>query len=187
MPVSLGKLFLLSLLLLSFGLTGTACQDRSDQDMEGPALVEEEAPEQPEQYAPDFTVKDMAGEDVRLSDWIGTPILLNFWTTWCGGCLEELPAFETAYREYGDEIRFLMVDLVDGYQEKEALSRAFIREKGYTFPVYFDSTGETISRYGIYAIPVTVAIDREGKILTTHAGSLDADQLRAVLEMLLRS
>ena len=59
--------------------------------------------------APDFTVQTMDGGDVKLSDFFGKPVIINFWATWCGPCKVELPAFQAAYEEYGDEIVFLMM------------------------------------------------------------------------------
>ena len=79
--------------------------------------------------APDFTVYDKDGKPVKLSDFRGKPVVLNFWASWCGPCQSEMPTFNEKYGELGDEIHFLMVNLTDSAAEKEnALS--LIAQKG---------------------------------------------------------
>ena len=67
--------------------------------------------------APDFTVYDGTGTEVRLSDYVGKPIVLNFWASWCGPCQSEMPEFDAAYEELGEDIHFLMVNMTDGSRE----------------------------------------------------------------------
>ena len=83
--------------------------------------------------APDFTVLDYDGNEVKLSDYKGKPVVLNFWATWCFYCKEEMPDFNTAYEKYPD-VEFLMLNATDGYQETIEDARSHITEKGYTFP-----------------------------------------------------
>ena len=138
-------------------------------------------------FAADFTALDADGNKVRLSDCIGTPIIVNFWASWCPPCKAELPTFEDAYQTYGDTIRFLMVDLTDGMQETEAGAKAFIEENGYTFPVYFDTTGSAVNAYKLYSIPQTVAIDADGRVVRSQLGAMSEEALAAVIEALLQN
>lgn len=67
--------------------------------------------------APDFIMTDADGNEVSLSDFIGKPIVLNFWATWCSPCKSELPTFDAAYATYGEDVQFIMLNLTDGYRE----------------------------------------------------------------------
>ena len=122
--------------------------------------------------APDFTVYDADGNEVRLSDFKGKPVIVNFWASWCPPCKAELPYFESAYLQYGDQIVFLMVDLADGGTETQESGARYIEESGYTFPVYFDLSGSASNAYQLYSIPQTVAVDAEGNITFSQIGSL---------------
>ena len=89
--------------------------------------------------APNFTVYDLAGNEVNLTDFFGKPIIVNFWASWCGPCQMEMPDFDAAYTSYKDEIEFLVVNMTDGSRETVEIASSFIEEKGYTFPVYYDT------------------------------------------------
>jgi len=85
--------------------------------------------------APDFRVFDASGKEVRLSDFKGEVVVLNFWASWCPPCKEEMPYFQKAYEQYGDRVKFMMLDLVDGSRETKATGQKFIADNKYTFPV----------------------------------------------------
>ena len=128
--------------------------------------------------APDFTVLDMDGNTVRLSDFLDKPVVLNFWASWCPPCKEEMPDFNEVYGEVGEEIAFMMVDLVDGQRETIETGTQYITEKGFTFPVYFDTEQEAASEYGILLIPTTIFIDKDGRIVTGIQGPIDTETLK---------
>ena len=96
-------------------------------------------PTEPADLAPDFTVYDADGNEVKLSDFFGRPIVVNFWATWCSPCKREMPSFERMYEKYGEDVVFLMVNLTDGYQDTVKKASDFVEKNGYTFPVYFDT------------------------------------------------
>ncbi|MBQ3725370.1 MAG: TlpA family protein disulfide reductase [Oscillospiraceae bacterium] len=134
--------------------------------------------------APDFTAYTLTGEAVRLSDYAGKPVVINFWATWCPPCRQELPGFENAWQQYGDDVVFLMVEC-GGESVDEVES--FIAEGGYTFPVYVDSDGSGAAAYGINAIPVTALVDAEGKVFAYQVGAVEEDSLRTAIDMLLNA
>jgi thiol-disulfide isomerase/thioredoxin len=134
------------------------------------------------QVAKDFTVIDVNGKEVSLSDFKGKPVVVNFWASWCPPCKEEMPYFNELYKELGDEVQFMMVDLVDGSRETVDAAKAFIKENGYEFPVYFDTDQEAAIAYGIYSIPTSIFIDAEGKIVRSITGSMTKTDLLAEIE-----
>lgn len=127
--------------------------------------------------APDFTVTDIQGNEVRLSDFKGKPIVINFWTSWCSYCKIEMPYFDTAYNNNQNEVVFLMVDVVDGQRETIEKGQKFISDQGYTFPIYFDTTFDASSKYGINSFPTTLFIDKEGNISHGYRGAIDEQKL----------
>ena len=135
--------------------------------------------------APDFTVFDREGNAHKLSDFRGKPVILNFWASWCGPCQMEMPDFEETYRQYGDRIQFVMVNLTDGSQETVETASAFIENAGYSFPVYYDTAMEAAAAYGVNAVPVTYLIDAEGTLLAWGQGALSAEALQTAVNMLL--
>lgn len=137
--------------------------------------------------AMDFTVYTQDGTAVKLSDFYGKPIVVNFWATWCGPCKSELPAFEQLYNEYGETISFLMVNLTDGAQETVSSVSDFVTEHVYHFPVYFDTDADAALTYGVYSIPATLFIDTDGNIVASQLGAMSEDILRNYIETLLTS
>ena len=131
--------------------------------------------------AADFTVYDIDGNEVRLSDRIGKKTLINFWATWCPPCCAELPYMQKAYEERGDEIDFMFVDLTDGVSETEETVKAFLEDNGYTFPVYYDSDASAVTAYGITGIPATYIIDEDGNVTAAHVGSMSEAEIESLL------
>ena len=136
------------------------------------------------QPAPDFTVTDEKGNPHKLSDFKGKPIVLNFWASWCPPCKEEMPVFNKVYEEMGEDIQFMMVDLTDGQRETVEAGLEYVREEGYTFPVFFDTENEGGITYGITSIPTTIFIDSEGNIVTGVRGALNESVLREAIELI---
>ena len=163
----------------------------ADVDMGGiattPQVVEDPTGETEAQgsEAPDFTVYDMEGNAHKLSDFRGKPVLLNFWASWCGPCQMEMPDFQKFYESHGDKVSFVIVNLTDGQQETVETASAFIEEKGYTFPVYYDTDIDAAVKYGVSAVPVSYFLDAEGNFVAWAQGALTADMLQQGMDMLL--
>ena len=135
--------------------------------------------------APDFTVTDTDGQTVRLSDMVGKPVVINFWATWCYYCKEEMPDFNTMYEKYGDDVVFMMVNMTDGVQETEETAKAYISDKGYSFPVYFDTALDATYAYNITGLPATFFIDNEGNLIARAVGAINEDTLENGIGMIM--
>lgn len=134
--------------------------------------------------APDFTALDSEGNSVQLSDYLGTPVILNFWASWCSPCKSEMPDFDAAYQQYGDEIQFMMVNMTDGGQETLESAKDFIAESGYSFPVFFDTEYSAAMAYGVSSIPATYFVNAEGNLVAYGIGPLDLEALETGIGML---
>ena len=140
----------------------------------------DEAEEAETEYvlAPDFTVYDKDGNEVKLSDFFGKPIVLNFWASWCGPCQYEMPDFDEKYKELGSEVNFVMVNMTDGQRETVEIASSFIEESGYSFPVYYDTNSEAALTYGAYSLPTSFFIDAEGHVIAQAVGAINAETLQ---------
>lgn len=134
--------------------------------------------------APNFTVYDLAGNEVNLTDFFGKPIIVNFWASWCGPCQMEMPDFDAAFAAYKEEIEFLIVNMTDGSRETVEKASSFIEEKGYTFPVYYDTKYNAAITYSVSSLPTTYFIDAEGNLIAHARGAIDADTLQRGIDMI---
>ncbi len=128
--------------------------------------------------ADDFVVYDRSGQEVRLSDFRGKPVVLNFWASWCPPCKSEMPYFNDAYLANKDQVVFLMVDLVDKQRETPEKGQKYVAEQGYSFPVYFDNGQDAAKTYRVSAIPMTYFINAEGRVVSNHRGGISAEKLK---------
>lgn len=135
--------------------------------------------------APDFTVVDLEGNEVHLSDFIGKPVILNFWASWCGPCKSEMPDFDELYAEYGEDIHFVMVNMTDGSRETLEGASEFIEDQGYSFPVYYDTEYDAAITYGVTALPTTYFIDAEGYLVAHALSALDRETILTGIDMIL--
>lgn len=122
--------------------------------------------------APDFALSNLEGQTVRLSDLRGQAVLVNFWATWCGFCLFELPEMQSAYDAHRDQ--GFMVWAIDVREEAQAV-RTFADDLDLSFPILLDEQGEVTLRYRVRGLPTTLFIDRDGVILGVQIGPVDKE------------
>ena len=133
--------------------------------------------------APDFTVYDAEGNEVHLSDYVGKPIVLNFWASWCGPCQMEMPDFHEKYLVLSEDVNFLMVNMTTGRETIESAS-AFIEKNEYSFPVFYDINSDAALTYGAYSLPTTFFIDADGYAVAQATGAIDAETLQKGIDMI---
>ncbi|RKJ44556.1 TlpA family protein disulfide reductase [bacterium 1XD8-76] len=172
-------LLLNALLLTACGGTGENADRQNTPETEKTASSEQSAEDDSVSYlplsvgdaAPDFTAVLTDGTEFTLSEQQGKVVLLNFWATWCGPCVREMPAFEKLYGEYGEDVAILAVNCM----ESEDIVKAFQDENGYTFPIACDPEGDVSLKYPSQGIPYTLVIDEEGIIQNIYVGAADAE------------
>ena len=126
--------------------------------------------------APHFTLSLFDGSTIQLGDYRGKAVVLNFWASWCIPCREEAPLLEAAWQALQERgVVFLGVNI----QDNEEAAKAFLREFRLTFPNGRDAAGKIAIDYGVYGIPETFFIDREGRITAKVIGPLGAETLVA--------
>ena len=133
--------------------------------------------------APSFSLKLFDGKVIRLEDFRGKVVFLNFWASWCIPCRAEAKTLEAAWQSYKDRGEvFLGIDI----QDKEEDARAFMKEFGITYLNGRDATGKIAVDYGVWGIPETFFIDRSGGITYKHVGEIGAQTIVAKLDEALR-
>lgn len=141
-------------------------------------------PEKTDPPAPDFYFTDYDGNRLQLSQFEGKPVILNFWASWCGPCKSEMPDLEEAYKSYGDDIHFIILNMTDGSRETVQSARNYIDSQGYTFPVYYDTNQNGAISYGVSGIPVTFFIDAEGYVVGMYSGAMTANILQQGIDLI---
>jgi cytochrome c biogenesis protein CcmG/thiol:disulfide interchange protein DsbE len=134
--------------------------------------------------APDFTISMLQGGELSLRELRGKIAVMNFWASWCyPACWNEAPRLEAAWQRYKDQ-GVVLVGIV--YQDTEGNARDFIAKHGKTYPNGMDVRSRIAIEYGVYGVPETFFIDREGKIAHKHMGEISTEALTAQIEALLR-
>lgn len=141
--------------------------------------------------APDFTLSDQFGNTHTLSEYKGKVVFLNFWTTWCGYCKEEMPDIQQIYEEYGQNQGDLIVLGVanprselfpNGADVEKNEIIQFLTDAGYTYPTVMDTTGSVFREYGISSFPFTLMIDRDGNVFGYVGGMLTKEQMEQIVQ-----
>lgn len=143
------KSFLIGLALSAFAATSLA-----SSGLEG-------------QQAPDFALKSSTGENLRLSEYRGDVVMINFWATWCGPCRQEMPLLDELYSRY-QRVGFNLLGV--NIDDDSSRAMKMVDELGVSFPVLFDARKEVSKLYEVNAMPVTVLVDREGNVRHVHHG-----------------
>ena len=152
--------------------TESAPESIPDTDLnEAPVDIWEDDTESADAEGSGF--RDLDGNWIELSDFIGEIVVLNFWASWCPPCKAEMPDLNELDQELkasGDTVLFT-VNMTDGQRETEATAREFIEETGYGFTVLLDEQGILAYRYNINAIPQTFILDRDGYVSASIIGA----------------
>ena len=128
--------------------------------------------------APTSTYATFDGEEASVADYAGTPMVVNFFASWCVPCVREMPAFEQVHQDVGDQVAFLGVNVQDSVTE----GRDLVDETGITYDVGRDPDGSLLAAFGGVAMPTTVLVDADGTIVRVLSGATDAEELRAAID-----
>ncbi|MBP6016300.1 MAG: TlpA family protein disulfide reductase [Candidatus Promineofilum sp.] len=135
--------------------------------------------------APDFTLQTIDGRSITLRDYTdsgGTPVVLNFWATWCPPCRVEMPYFENASHLYAGEVVVLGLNQA----ESADVMAAYARDHGLTYPLLVDQDMRVNNLYGVLNLPTTIFIDKNGVVREVLIGTISQavleDRIRDVLE-----
>ena len=148
-----------------------------------PPVQLDAAGQRPDDTAPTFAMASLESDDViiDLADRSGTPIVLNFWASWCIPCRREMRAFETVHREYSGRVAFIGIN----HQDSRDDALDLVAETGVTYPSVHDPQGVIAFDYDVLGLPTTVFIDADGRIAGHHTGELTEADLRAAVEEIL--
>ncbi|HEX7035149.1 MAG TPA: TlpA disulfide reductase family protein [Pseudomonadales bacterium] len=127
--------------------------------------------------APDFTLKSLDGSNLRLEEYRGQVVLINFWASWCGPCRQEMPLLDRLHQRYEDAGFAVLGINVEG---EEAPARQLIDKIPVSFPVLIDQGQQVSERYELQAMPSTVVVDRDGVVRYVHRGYKPGDEAKYV-------
>lgn len=131
------------------------------------------------QLAPDFLLSSHEGEDIRLSDYKGQIVLLNFWATWCKFCDKEMPDLQVLNDSYED-VTVLAINVNESLDQV----RPYIEEGGYSFDIAMDIESNLVRKYNITAYPTSYFVDQEGVLLGAVQGMMSLSQMEDIIEQI---
>ena len=136
--------------------------------------------------APDFNLPDLNEKEIRLSDFRGKVVFVNFWATWCKPCREEMPSMEVLYKNFEKDGLVILAISIDRVTTKKDIP-PFVKSLNLTFPILVDSWGQTDKRYKLMGVPETYIIDQQGVLREKVIGPRDwtmLDNLQVVTQLL---
>ena len=181
----------LLLMLVFLVVLFSACSNTSDAPVKEPVENTEETVEPTDReemeeimYAPEFELMDLEGNMVKLSDLRGTNLIINFWATWCPYCVDEMPDLQKLHDKYKDD-DFMVIAI--NVREKESKAREYLEENNIEIPVLLDSEGTASYNYGANSIPLSVAVNKNGIIVTGKLGMMTYDEMESMYKMILEN
>jgi len=130
-------------------------------------------------HTPEFVADSLSGDPIRLSDYRGQVVMLNFWATWCPPCRAEMPTINAAYQQYSDQ-GFTVLAINNA--ESPAKIQPFATDLGLQFPIVLDLRSNLSRQFGINAYPTSVFIGPDGEIYASHSGMINASQIESYIE-----
>jgi len=144
-------------------------------------LTGEQKTVDPDMTPPDFFIITDVGKAKSLAELRGKPVFINFWNTWCPPCREEMPDLDKLYREYGQDVEFIFINILTGEKSVHDVTE-FLSDNGYSIPVYLDRQGEVARAYGISGIPTTVVLSGSGEVVYASAGPISYKKARSLID-----
>ncbi len=127
--------------------------------------------------APAFTLPILHGESISLSEYRGKLVLINFWATWCPPCVEEMPSMEKLYKRMkGKPFEILAISTI----ESESAVKEFVEKNGFSFSILLDKDGGVAEKYGVFSLPETYILDKDGKVIENIKGPFQWDTEKAI-------
>lgn len=160
-------------------------EDTKEDGTESEKTETSEDPGAKRQEAIDVTFYDSEGKAVKLSDYYGKPVVMNFWATWCGYCKKEMPDFQEVYEEYKDKVEFLFINSTDGSRETREKAETYLQEQGYTIPAFYDEDLDAVYTYSVNSLPTTMLLDKQGRVAAYAPGLVEKEALASALDALL--
>ncbi len=164
------------MLIAAIGVGGAALLGLFDDPTVQRSDAAAASPDRPEVM--ETTFEHFDGRIVRLSDWAGTPMVVNFWASWCPPCVAEMSAaFEPVHQQLGDQVAFVGLNLQDDPDDAFGI----VRQTGVTYELGRDPVGELFRDFGGIGMPTTVFVDGSGIVIDTHTGALSQAQLEQLI------
>ncbi len=135
--------------------------------------------------APDFELPDLKGQTQRLSEYLGRTVVINFWTTWCPPCREEMPALQQAFEKFQDQGFVVLAVNWTAADDKDQIG-PYVQELGLTFPILLDTESQVSEGlFSVLGLPTSVFVGRDGKVREVFIGPIPLDTLEAKIQILL--
>lgn len=131
--------------------------------------------------APDFTLTTLEGTVLKLSDYRGKKVILNFWATWCPPCKAEMPHMQSFYEQNHEEVEVIAINLTNMDKGEEAI-KSFVNDYELTFAIPLDEAGDIGMQYQAFTIPTSYAIDKDGIIQKKIIGPMDEAMMKSIVD-----
>lgn len=135
---------------------------------------------------PEFSVTDISGQTVSSTQFANKPALIMEWASWCPYCQRMLPIVEEMYKTHGKEIEFVLINATDDNRETEESAQKYIKDKGFTFPYYFDKGLTAAKNLQVEAVPTMLFVDANGMIQDVKVSEVAKEDLEQALQSLLK-
>jgi cytochrome c biogenesis protein CcmG, thiol:disulfide interchange protein DsbE len=169
-----------ALILAGLAWSGIISFDLKPSNTSNALEIDPSAAGKIDEAADDFVLQDVSGNPVRLSELRGKAVVLNFWATWCGPCVEEMPMFQAYNQKYASDLVVLGINM----QESADVVKSFVADKGFTYEILMDPKGQVGQSYGVYMLPNTLFIDKDGIVRFHQVGIMNEEQFDGYLKQL---